>query len=319
MQTAPVFVSSGDVIADRRFEFAKDLEKRGELAGAADLYAQAAELAPAFASAWFALGMARARLGDADGAAAAFGQAVTVDPNDRHGAALALARLTGEPAPMPAGYVRALFDQYAKHFDLSLLEGLNYRGPQLLFDAVMTVCNVIGREDRFDRAFDLGCGTGLVSAMFCKRIDSLVGVDLSPVMVEQARRTGIYNHLQVAEVRDFLTREHDASADLVIAGDLLPYVCDLAPIAGEVGRVLEDGGLFALTTETHEGAGVLLRETLRYAHGEAHVREALASGGLVPVHFQQTHYRTEKGSPVPGLVVVAVKAASTAPSSVGTS
>ena len=41
---------------------------------------------------------------------------------------------------MPAGYVRALFDQYARHYDLSLLEGLDYRGPQLLFDAVMAAC-----------------------------------------------------------------------------------------------------------------------------------------------------------------------------------
>ena len=59
-----LFVSSGDLIADRRFEFAKDLEKRGDLAAAADLYAQAVEIAPGFASAWFALGEIAARLGD---------------------------------------------------------------------------------------------------------------------------------------------------------------------------------------------------------------------------------------------------------------
>ena len=60
----PDFLSSGDLIADRRFEFAEDLEKRGDLTGAADLYAQAVEVAPGFASAWFALGEVRARLGD---------------------------------------------------------------------------------------------------------------------------------------------------------------------------------------------------------------------------------------------------------------
>ena len=105
---------------------------------------------------------------------------------------------------MPAGYVRALFDQYAKHYDLSLLEGLDYRGPQLLFDAVMAACGVLGREPRFDRALDLGCGTGLASALFAPRVDSLVGVDLSPVMIEQARRTGRYNHLHVSDVLAFL-------------------------------------------------------------------------------------------------------------------
>src|SRR5258705_8869227 len=168
-----LFISSGDLIADRRFEFAKDLEKRGDLAGAADLYAQAAEVAPGFASAWFALGEVRSRLGDNVAAVDAFQRARTSDPEDRHGATVQLARLTGEATPMPAGYVRALFDQYAKHYDLSLLEGLDYRGPQLLFDAVMAACDALGRQSYFDRALDLGCGTGLASGLFAPRVDSL--------------------------------------------------------------------------------------------------------------------------------------------------
>ena len=315
MQPTPFFVSCGDVIADRRYQFARELEARGDLAGAADLYAQALEIAPGFASGWFALGVVRARLDDARGAAEAFRNAQQADPEDRHGAAVQLARLTGEAAPMPAGYVRALFDQYARHYDLSLLEGLNYRGPQLLYDAVMAACADIGREDRFDRAFDLGCGTGLVGTLFWKRIDSLVGVDLSPAMVEQARRTGFYNHLHVADVLGFLAGEHQDSSDLVIAGDSLPYNAVLAPLFREIARVLEADGLFAFTAETHDGDGVILRETLRYAHGAAHLRDALAGAGLAPVHLENVSYRTEKDVPVPGLLVVAAKPASTPPPS----
>jgi len=70
--TEPMFLSSGDLIADRRYDYARALDKRGDLAGAADLYRQAVEIAPGFASAWFALGEVRARLGDAGGAAARF-------------------------------------------------------------------------------------------------------------------------------------------------------------------------------------------------------------------------------------------------------
>jgi predicted TPR repeat methyltransferase len=314
-----LFISSGDLIADRRFEFAKELEKRGDLAGAADLYQQAVEAAPAFASAWFALGEARARLGDNDAAADAFRQARSADPEDRHGAAVQLARLTGEAAPMPAGYVRALFDQYARHYDLSLIEGLDYRGPQLLFDAVTAVCAARGRALHFDRALDLGCGTGLASAVFAARVDSLVGVDLSPAMIEQARRTGRYNHLHVADVLAFLGSEHEHGTDLVIAADSLPYCSDLGPLARAVARVLDDGGLFAFTVETHEGRGVLLRETMRYAHGEDHVRGALADAGLDCVSLATASSRREKSIPVPGLVVVAAKPASTLPRSMATS
>ena len=86
--SGPLFISSGDLIADRRYDLARGYAADGDLAAAADLYAQAVELAPGFASAWFALGEAREALGDRDGARAAFAQARDTDPQDRHGAGL---------------------------------------------------------------------------------------------------------------------------------------------------------------------------------------------------------------------------------------
>ena len=73
--TGPLFVSSGDLIADRRYKWALDHAARGDFAGAADILVQTVELAPGFATAWFALGAIRDRLGDASGAIAAFEQA----------------------------------------------------------------------------------------------------------------------------------------------------------------------------------------------------------------------------------------------------
>ena len=43
-----LFVTSGDLMADRRFEFARDLQLKGDLPAAADLMEQAIELAPNF-------------------------------------------------------------------------------------------------------------------------------------------------------------------------------------------------------------------------------------------------------------------------------
>ena len=67
-----LFQSSGDLMADRRFEFARDLQLKGDLPAAADLIEQALELAPNFTSAWFTLGEIRAHLGERDKAIAAF-------------------------------------------------------------------------------------------------------------------------------------------------------------------------------------------------------------------------------------------------------
>ena len=65
---ARLFLSSGDLMADRRFEFARDLQLKGDLPAAADLLMQAIELAPNFTSAWFTLADIREELGEHDAA-----------------------------------------------------------------------------------------------------------------------------------------------------------------------------------------------------------------------------------------------------------
>src|ERR1700691_5310098 len=134
--TGPLFVSSGDLIADRRYKWALDHAARGDFPGAADILAQTLELAPGFATAWFALGDIRDRLGDRAAAIAAFEHARDADAEDYHGARLQLARLgAGIASPaMTETYVRRLFDQYAARYDAALTEHLNYRGPALLHD-----------------------------------------------------------------------------------------------------------------------------------------------------------------------------------------
>ena len=128
--TGPLFASSGDLIADRRYRWALDLAARGELAGAADVLIQTVALAPTFAAAWAALGALHDQLGDRSGAIAAFEAARNFDPEDYHGARLHLARLgAGDAAPrMTDAYVRRLFDQYAARYDTALTEQLAYAG-----------------------------------------------------------------------------------------------------------------------------------------------------------------------------------------------
>ena len=306
----PLFVSSGDLIADRRYQWALDYLQRGDAAAAADILAQVVATAPGFATAWFALASILEATGDRDGAIAAFAAARDADREDYHGARLHLARLgVGEATPAMTGvYVRRLFDQHAPDFDQALLRRLDYRAPELLLDAVRPP---EGQRFRFGSVLDLGCGTGLGGAAFRPCCGWLVGVDLSPGMVEQARAKGLYDRLVVAELTEFLAAEAGAQHHLVLAADVFVYCSDLAPIAAAVAGVLAPGGLFAFTVETHENFGVRLQGTLRYAHDPAHVRDALSAAGLQILQLTEASTRTEKGAPVPGLLVVA----STPPSS----
>ncbi|MFL5042640.1 MAG: class I SAM-dependent DNA methyltransferase [Xanthobacteraceae bacterium] len=304
--SAPLFVSSGDLIADRRYKWAIDHARRGDLAGAADILAQTVEMAPAFATAWFALGAIRDTQGDRAGAVAAFTAARDADPDDYHGARLHLARLGAGPATpeMTAVYVRRLFDQHAPDFDVAMRERLEYRGPELLLEAVRAAA---GEGMRFGAMLDLGCGSGLSGAAFRPCVDWLVGVDLSPAMIELARAKGLYDRLVVDEIGAFLRGEaaNRAAYHLVLAADVFVYCGDLSPIAAATAGILAPGGLFAFTVETHDGAGVRLSETLRYAHSDDHVRAALGSAGLRVLALEAAATRSEKGVPVSGLLAVA--------------
>jgi predicted TPR repeat methyltransferase len=303
-----LFLSSGDLLADRRFEFARDLQLKGDLVAAADLLDQAVELAPDFASAWFTLGEIRQQLGERDAAVAAFRRAREADPQDRHGASLRLMRLGAENlSDMPKAYVQTLFDQYAPKFDTALLDHLGYRGPALLFKAVLAVRAAEKKPMFFKLAVDLGCGTGLAAAAFAKHVDQFIGFDLSPGMIERARTTGLYAELEVADMVEGLADGPDAGADLIIAGDAMVYVADLAPVLAQVSRVLAPNALVAFTVETHEGEGVVLGAGLRYAHAASHVRGLVQAAGLTLACLEAASPRTEDNVPVPGLVVVATK------------
>jgi predicted TPR repeat methyltransferase len=305
---ARLFLSSGDLMADRRFEFARDLQLKGDLPAAADLLMQAIELAPNFTSAWFTLADIREQLGEHDAAVSAFQKAQASDANDRHGAGLRLMRLGAEPVTgMPQAYVQTLFDQYAPRFESSLVDELGYRGPALLFKAVLSVRSAARKPALFKRAIDLGCGTGLAASAFAKGVDHFTGVDLSPRMIERSRATGLYAELEVADMLQGLRARVDASADLILAADAMVYVAELAPVLAEAARVLASGGLLAFTTETHGGEGVVIGHGLRYAHGATYVRAAVESAGLKLSLLEDRSARNEDHAPVPGLVAVAAK------------
>lgn len=302
--------SSGDLLADRRYAWAEACLREGDGPAAADLAGQVLELAPRYAPAWVLLGRAREALHASEGGAAHFHGALRayeaardLDPDDALGTLVHLARL-GAGGALPAlspAYVRALFDGYAGRFERHLVEGLGYRGPALIREALDAVA---GTEARYGVALDLGCGTGLMGAALPGRIDHLVGVDLSPAMLAVARRKNCYARLIEGEIGVFLADAPAESADLCVAADVFIYVADLAPVLAGIARVLRPGGLAAFTVQSHDGGGTVLGPDARYAHADAPLREASASAGLAVATLRPAAVRRERGRDVPGRIVV---------------
>ena len=199
----------------------------------------------------------------------------------------------------PATYVRALFDAYADRYDTHLLRDLHYAAPNLVRTIVGD--RLEGRPDC--RIADLGCGTGLCGPLFRRITARLVGVDLSPGMLREARRRGIYDELVEDEVVRFLGR-HRATFDLLIAADVLVYVGDLEPVFRAAAAAMRDDALMAATVEEEPGDGFSLHASGRFAHGEAYLRRVADAAGLRVLDMRRAPIRREAGEPVAGLVVL---------------
>jgi predicted TPR repeat methyltransferase len=324
----PHQLSSGDLIADRRAEYAHMLAETGEHAAAADLMAQALELVPDWAAGWFRLADYQEKSGATEAAVVALRKVLALQPGDIFGAGLKLALLddTATPEQPPSLYVERLFDDYADRFDKALVERLEYIVPQTLAALVVAHCGT----DRFSRVVDLGCGTGLFGMQIRDRTDVLEGFDLSANMLAKAEEKAIYDHLAQADLSlgpeasgvlgnvfyDGVRRStsamadslSQARADLVSAADVLMYLGALDSVFVIARQLLSPAGIFAFSVEDAGADGdIVLRPSLRYAHSQAYITGLCSIYGLDILAIRHTTIRKDGGNPVFGILFVTRK------------
>lgn len=294
----PVFLS-GDPAADRRAEFAESLAASGDLDGACEVMTSALDLAPKWVAGWYRLGEWQEQAGRADAAEAAWARCVEIEPADPLGAGPKRDLL--RPAPLaeslPPAFVELLFDQYAPRFEQSLVGKLGYRGPELIMDALHAA-----GFTRAGHALDLGCGTGLMGQHLrpvCGRLD---GNDLSARMLAEARRKGVYDRLDKADIARL---EVGAERyDLIVAADVFTYVGALEEIIAWCAASLSDTGWLAFTVEKGE-TGVTLRDSRRFAHAPDYLRDLLAAAGFAGVSLTEGVMRRDRGTDINSLCVIA--------------
>jgi predicted TPR repeat methyltransferase len=284
----------------------------GATAEAKHAYRRATEAAPNFGEGWYNLAICLRNEGDVEGAIACFRTGIARQPEytrsyealgsllyeiNRHEEAAQLYRdwaawdptnpiarhmlaATSQreiPPRATDDYVRTLFDSAAGTFDANLA-GLGYRAPELVAGAVAE----FSRGELLKSVLDAGCGTGLCGPLLREHCRTLVGVDLSPVMIQHAQQRGAYDELVVAELSAFMqSRPH--AFDAIVSADTLVYFGALEEPLAAARQALRDGGLFAFTVEawnSERGDDYRLGAHGRYMHSDMYVRRCAQTAGF---------------------------------------
>lgn len=315
------------------------LQQKQQFSEAAAAFRQAVVLDPADGQYWQNLGDALRRVGDTKDAIAAYRRAIQVAGGaadadvfrhlasclsrigDRAGATTVVeewlarepsnelaihmkASLSGDSLPERAsdGYVKTVFDAFADTFE-SKLQSLGYKAPGLLVGAVERALANRGAAGTGLDVLDAGCGTGLCAPLLRPMARTLEGVDLSPKMLDLARRRGLYDVLVEAELTAFL-RERPRAYDVIVCADTLVYFGALEEVVAAAAAALRSGYFsFCVESEASATDDYRLQPHGRYCHAEGYVRKVVAAAGLTIEELAVDVIRKENDVDVRGLYV----------------
>ena len=123
-------------------------------------------------------------------------------------------------------------------------------------------------------------------------------------MVEKARRRGVYDYLEIAELVEGIART-PAAWDLVVAADVLVYVGDLFRSCARRQSDCAPAACSAPPLNNAPAMASPLGPSRRYAHSAAYIRCVATEAGLDLIVLEETVPRWEKGQPVLGLAFTA--------------
>ncbi|HCY87018.1 MAG TPA: methyltransferase [Desulfobacteraceae bacterium] len=266
-------------------------------------YKKAIEIKPAYASPHLNLGILLQKKKQFQAAETHYTEVLRLQP-DNEIANFMRHSIKGDKPPdaAPVEHVRSIFDQCAENFETILVEDLAYKTPERLFDLVRPCLT------EKMRILDLGCGTGLGAALYRPFAAHLTGVDVSAKMLEKALKKNIYDRLEMFDVLKEWT--FPEKFHLIYSSDVFVYFGNLDRIISSASAYLVSGGTLAFSVEElqDDATDYKLYPSGRYAHTQAYIDACLSRHGLRIKEIRRTDIRTQSGTPVKGLLIVAVKA-----------
>ncbi|ETI28227.1 hypothetical protein G647_00676 [Cladophialophora carrionii CBS 160.54] len=154
-------------------------------------------------------------------------------------------------AASTAAESRDLYNEWAKQYDKDL-EAEDYAFPQIaaqaLFGALGGRPNDDGTQLENVSILDAGCGTGLVGIQLSRfGARNIIGLDISPGMLDVARKTNVYSALEEADLSKPIAKSDNSVDAVICVGTLTRGHVGPKPVLEEFVRIVKKGGVIVAT------------------------------------------------------------------------
>jgi len=205
--------------------------------------------------------------------------------------------------------VAEVFDSCAKQYEEKFLDDDRYNSIYYLF------CDLVKKKN--PKVLEIGCGPGntIRSVLKIRPDFEVLGIDLSPKMIELAKKNNPASNFKRLDAREINTL--DEKFDVVICSFCLPYLNkqEALSLISDIADIMQPGGLLYISTMEDDynnsglrppsgGAG---KEVYVYYHEASYLINALEQNNFKIYHHQKLEYLSTSNEVTKDLIIISTK------------
>lgn len=136
--------------------------------------------------------------------------------------------------------IKKVYSKYAKKYNEIVLREKKYTAHKKMG---LWVVNEIKRKNA--KILDLGCGTGLSSLEFFKKGYEVIGIDIAPGMIEEAKNLP-FKKLIFQDLEEPFPVKNEQCDAVVLIG-VMEFIKNPLKLFKEINRILKKRAIFSLT------------------------------------------------------------------------
>ena len=207
-----------------------------------------------------------------------------------------LGKKSSDKKDIAKAYAEKLYDVFASEYDESM--------KKMQASVIDTAMEMI-QDKKFDSALDLACGTGTFGLKLKQNFKTLLGIDISQKMLDEAQKVDVYDKLEHIPIDDYFQSSND-KFDLIVALEVTGYLDNLSELFDGVKTHIHSDGQFILSIEYPlDKNETQLSVNGRYLYSMEFTKQALEKEGLTVVEVKEINLRREGNDYAKGAVLIA--------------